>query len=229
MYSDLYINPHNDEVYKEGEIIKNRKLGQTLRIIASEGAEAIYNTSHGSLAQKIVDEIQNAGGIVTLDDLRIYKPRWGESVTANLFNGDTIHTSSLPSSGNLLTFAMNILEGYKFHEKSYEFHRDDKLIYHRIVETFKFAFGARTKLGDEINAQVVETLREIGDVEFANQIRSLINDNITFNDTIYYRANGGVVEDHGTCKYQQHQHEKLSHGGIFAINQIILITYTKLL
>lgn len=200
LLSDLYVNSSNDEVYKEGDIITNRKLGQTLRIIAREGAEAIYNVTHGSLAQKIVDEIRAAGGIVTLDDLRIYKPRWGESISSKLFNGDTIHTVPVPSSGNILTFAMNILEGYKLNEQSYEYHRQDKLIYHRIVETFKFAFGARTKLGDEINAQVVETLRETGDVEFANQIRSMINDDITSNDTAYYRANGAVVEDHGTSE-----------------------------
>lgn len=200
-FSDLYVNPTNDEVYKEGDIIINRKLGQTLRIIAREGAEAIYNVSHGSLAKKIIDEIQAAGGIVTLDDLRIYQPRWSDSTSSKLFNGDTIHTVPVPSSGSILTFAMNILEGYKFNEQSYEFHREDKLIYHRIVETFKFAFGARTKLGDEINAQVVETLRETGDVEFANQIRSMINDDITSNDTAYYRANGAVVEDHGTSEW----------------------------
>lgn len=178
----------------------NKKLAQTLKILAVEGAEAIYNVTHGSLAKKIVDEIEAVGGIVTLDDLRIYKPRWGEAVVRKLFNGDTIHTAALPSSGPILNFVMHIIEGYKFHEKSYEFHRGDKLIYHRIVEAFKFAFGARTKLGDEINAQVIETLREIGDAEFVNQIRSLINDDVTSNNTAYYRANGPIVEDHGTSE-----------------------------
>lgn len=136
-----------------------------------------------------------------MDDLRIYEPRWGESVTAKLFNGDTIHSVPLPSSGSILTFVMNLLEGYKFHENSYEYHREDKLIYHRIVEAFKFAFGARTKLGDEINAEVIETLREIGDLEFVNQIREMIKDDVTSNDTLYYRANGPVVEDHGTGNF----------------------------
>lgn len=135
-----------------------------------------------------------------MDDLQIYSPRWGESVTAKLFNGDTIHSVPLPSSGSILTFVMEILEGYKFHENSFDFHQQDKLIYHRIVEAFKFAFGARTKLGDEINSQVIETLREIGDFELVNQIRALIKDDTTSNETLYYRANGPIVEDNGTGK-----------------------------
>ena len=186
-------------MYKEGDLIKNPKLAQTLRVIAEEGVNAIYNVTHGSLARKFVEEIQEAGGIVSLDDLRIYEPRWSDSVSTKILN-KTIHSAPLPSSGNILTFVMNILEGYKFHENSYEFHRQDKLIYHRIVEAFKFAFGARTKLGDEINVEVVETLREIGDLEFANQIRKLIKDETTFNETSYYLANGPITEDHGTGK-----------------------------
>jgi gamma-glutamyltranspeptidase/glutathione hydrolase/leukotriene-C4 hydrolase len=114
-----------------------------------------------------VTEIQANGGIVTMDDLRVYQPKFAPSVAAKLFQGDTLHTTPIPSAGCVLAFILNILEGYKLHEHSYEHHRSDKLIYHRIVEAFKFGFGMRTALGDEISAGVVETVRNLLDVDFA--------------------------------------------------------------
>lgn len=44
-------------------------LGQTLRVIANEGANAIYA---GSLTQKLAFDIQSAGGIITEKDFADY-------------------------------------------------------------------------------------------------------------------------------------------------------------
>lgn len=172
-------------------------MAETFKIIAREGANAIYS-SEGSLGQKLVDEIQANGGIVTMDDLRIYQPKYAPSVKAKLFQGDILHTTNLPSSGCVLAFILNLLEGYKFHENSFDFHRGNKLIYHRIVEAFKFGFGFRTSLGDEMSEEVTETFLNLLDVDFAANIRTLINDERTFNSSEYYRANGSVTLDHGT-------------------------------
>jgi gamma-glutamyltranspeptidase / glutathione hydrolase / leukotriene-C4 hydrolase len=194
----MYVNPDTDKIYEEGERIKNVKLAETLSIIAEEGAGSIYS-ARGSLGQKFVDEIQANGGIVTMDDLRSYNPKWGSTVSTKLFNGDRLHTTPLPSSGCLLTFILNVLEGYKIQENSFDYHNQNKLLFHRIVEAFKFAFGYRTRLGDVMNADVVETERELQSNEFANRIITYINDEHTFNDTNYYGAKGTVNLDYGTA------------------------------
>lgn len=178
--------------------MKNLKLAETLKIIAAEGVDAIYSEK-GSLGHKMVEEIQANGGVVTMDDFRSYNPKWGSSVSTKLFNGDTLHTTPIPSSGCLITFILNILEGYKLYENSFKYHDENKLIYHRIVEAFKFAFGERTKLGDVLNADVVETVRELQNVDYANRIITFINDEHTFNDTSYYGAKGHVALDYGTA------------------------------
>ncbi|KAG5678928.1 hypothetical protein PVAND_008549 [Polypedilum vanderplanki] len=196
-FKDFYVNPKTNEIYREGDTLKNPQLAETLKIIAREGANAIYSTE-GSLGQKLVNEIQANGGIVTMNDLRIYQPKFAPSVAVKLFQGDTLHTTNLPSSGSIFAFILNILEGYKFHENSFDFHRGNKLIYHRIVEAFKFGFGFRTSLGDETSEEVVETLLNVLDVDFANHIRAFINDEQTFNSSEYYRANTSVTIDHGT-------------------------------
>jgi len=194
----LYINPATNTIYHEGEKMKNPKLAETLKIIAEEGVDAIYSEK-GSLGHKLVEEIQANGGVVSMDDFRIYNPKWGSSVSTKLFNGDTLHTTPIPSSGCLITFILNILEGYKLYENSLKYHDENKLIYHRIVEAFKFAFGERTKLGDVLNADVVEAVRELQNVDYANRIITFINDEHTFNDTSYYGTKGSVTPDYGTA------------------------------
>jgi gamma-glutamyltranspeptidase / glutathione hydrolase / leukotriene-C4 hydrolase len=120
-------------------------------------------------------------------------------VSTKLFNGDTLHTAPLPSSGTILTFIMNILEGYRFNEQPYTWHRNDKLIYHRIVEAFKFGFGMRTRLGDETTPEIEAAIEELLDVIFADKIREKIDDERTFNDTAHYGANGPIALDYGTA------------------------------
>ena len=55
---------------KEGEVFKRDKFCSTLEKIAKNGAEEFYT---GETAQKLVADITNAGGIITLNDLKDYK------------------------------------------------------------------------------------------------------------------------------------------------------------
>lgn len=142
--------------------MKRVKLGRTLRQISTEGIETFYN---GSLADRIVDEIQKKGGILTKEDLRQYKIDFHQSISIPLNDSLKIFTSSAPSSGSIIVFILNVMFGeiYKnlFQGKSeyfflgYNFHPDDfnqiekvSLFYHRLIETFKFAFAHRAQLGD---------------------------------------------------------------------------------
>lgn len=167
-----------------------------MKTIAKEGADAFYDG--GSMTKTLVDEIRNAGGIITTEDFTSYEPKWGKPSITELFNGDSFYTFPLPSTGPVIKFIMNILKGYKFEERSFEAHNEDKLIYHRIMEAFKYGFAKRTKLGDESTAEVLETLAELESSEYADLIRSLITDDKTFNDYEHYGANTTLPEDHGT-------------------------------
>jgi gamma-glutamyltranspeptidase len=64
------INPSTGDVYQEGDRIPRPGFAQTLRVIQSEGADAVYT---GSLAQTFVDDIQDMGGLITLEDLANYQ------------------------------------------------------------------------------------------------------------------------------------------------------------
>ena len=53
-----------------GDIVKNPTFAKTLRTIASEGVDVFYN---GILGDKIVEDIQRKGGIITKEDLIQYR------------------------------------------------------------------------------------------------------------------------------------------------------------
>ncbi len=200
IYSETFTDPLTGELYKTGDIMRNHKLANALKIIAEEGSDAIYGG--GSLAQDIVNEIQNAGGIVTMEDLRLYQPKWGKPIESKLFNGDRLFSCPVPSTSSLVTFVFNILEGYNFHEKSLEYYQNENpIFYHILVEAFKFAFAKRTKLGDELTEGVLNAVAEMSSTIYAESIRSRIRNDTTFQDIGYYGANSTSVEDHGTAHF----------------------------
>lgn len=195
---DFFTDPKTGVFYKENDIITNPKLANTLKVIAREGSDAIYGG--GSLAQKLVDEIQNDGGIITMEDFKNFKPKWGKAFESKLFNGDSLFTHPLPTTGHVLNFVMRILDGFNFHEKSLEQHNQEKLFYHRIAEAFKFGFAKRAQLGNEMMPQVLQTLIECESLTYSDHIRTLIWDNKTFDTYEYYGATANIsqLEDHGT-------------------------------
>lgn len=64
----FYKNDGSD--YQVGDILKQPELAHSLRLIAEKGAKGFYE---GETAVKIVNAVQDAGGIMTLDDLKHYK------------------------------------------------------------------------------------------------------------------------------------------------------------
>ncbi|XP_030567698.1 scoloptoxin SSD14 [Drosophila novamexicana] len=188
--AEIFINPATNNPYKEGEIMYRRVLADTLEIVATEGAQVIYRG--GRIGRMLAEDIQAMGGIVTEQDLQDYEVRWEQPLRARFDNGHELYTSPLPSSGAVLTFILNVME------PMYTSSRDK--YWHRLIETFKHAYGHRTNLGDiHYEPSVQETYESLIDPDFAAEIRKLILDDRTFEDMSYYGANFSNVEDHGTA------------------------------
>ncbi len=123
-----------------GHIIKQPDLANVLEAIAEQGHKGFY---HGPVAKKLVNSVQAAGGIWTLQDLKKYsvverQPIHGE------YNGLRITSAAPPSSGGIaLVTMLNILSAYDLEQMS------DATRTHMIVEAMRRAYRDRAEyLGD---------------------------------------------------------------------------------
>ncbi len=132
----------NGEVPKDGEIIRQPELAETLKAIARKGESVFYR---GWIAEAIVETIKKAGGVMTLNDLKNYKPVWRKPLIGS-YRNRTVITMPPPSSGGVAIVEMlNILEGYPLGE----FRHNSAFYLHLLSETMKHAFADRAQfLGD---------------------------------------------------------------------------------
>jgi gamma-glutamyltranspeptidase / glutathione hydrolase len=87
-------------------IISNPGLASALRMIQRDGADAFYR---GPIAEAIVAKIEEAGGVMTLDDLAEFEPEWVEPISTN-YHGYDVHQLPPPGQGFAALQMLNILE-----------------------------------------------------------------------------------------------------------------------
>jgi len=98
-----------DAPLREGDLLIQADLADTLRAIAAGGARAFYT---GRIAGQIATAVREAGGIMTADDLEAYHAV-ERPVVRGSYRGNTIVSMPPPSSGGVALIEMlNILEGY---------------------------------------------------------------------------------------------------------------------
>ena len=105
--SSKYFLKENNEVYKDGDILIQKDLAKTLRILQQQGEKAFYE---GEIAKAMVRDIQAGGGILTLQDLKDYEVKWRKPLHGT-YRGYDIITMPPPSSGGAhILEILNIIE-----------------------------------------------------------------------------------------------------------------------
>lgn len=125
-----------------GLVWKQPDLARTLLAIQKQGRNGFYG---GEVAERLVASVQRHGGIMTLEDLKNYKPRWRDPVHGT-YRGYDIYSMGPPSSGGVhLIQALNVLEGFAMAEAGL----NSALNVHRMVETLRQCYADRSEwLGD---------------------------------------------------------------------------------
>jgi gamma-glutamyltranspeptidase/glutathione hydrolase len=131
----------NGNYLKPGEKLVQRDLGETLQEIAAN-PQSFYT---GKIAKAIASDMENNGGLITLEDLRSYKPIWRDPVCGN-FRKARVCSMPPPSSGGIhLLQMLNIIGDTDL--KSLGWHHPDAI--HLMAEAMRIAYADRSKyLGD---------------------------------------------------------------------------------
>lgn len=98
----------NGESYRAGERFVQKDLAWSLREISKGGADAFYR---GSIARKIVADMQANGGAITLEDLARYQLREQEPIWGD-YRGHRLALMPPPASGVLLAELLNVIENF---------------------------------------------------------------------------------------------------------------------
>jgi len=171
----------------------NKELANTLEAIKINPM-SFYN---GPLADKIVKDIQGAGGVVTHSDLKNYQVKMRKKVDYVLGNGIKMTTMPPPSGGAIVAMIMNILSGYNIGPNSTLTIPNYVEYLHQFLEASKFAFAERAHLGDpDFVKDMYKKLADMTNPKTGLKIRKKIWMNQT-HDMEYY-GGGFIKEDHGT-------------------------------
>lgn len=139
---------------REGDRLVQTDLAATLTAIAGQGPQGFYE---GPVASKLVKGIGAAGGIMTLEDLKSYRPLIREPVRGRYRGYDIISMPLSSSGGTVLLESLNILEGFPMRD----LHQGSPDSLHVLVEAMKRAYADRARhLGDPafVNAPVTTLL-----------------------------------------------------------------------
>ena len=134
--------------YSEGDLFKQNDLANTLDLIKNCGSDGFYS---GKTADLIVNQINQQGGFITLEDLKNYKPIERTAITTD-YKGYSVITMGPPSGGGVSLLQMlNILENQSFVQADW----GSSSYLHKLIESMKYSFADRSKhIGDPDYYQV---------------------------------------------------------------------------
>jgi gamma-glutamyltranspeptidase / glutathione hydrolase len=134
--------------YNAGELFIQKDLANTLKLISIHGRDGFYS---GIVAELIEKEMQQAGGIITKQDLLDYNPVERKPVSTN-YKGYEIYSMAPPSSGGIaLIQLLNMIENEQIPNRNSAYYGAEEFsaYIHVMTESMKRVYADRSEfLGD---------------------------------------------------------------------------------
>lgn len=132
----------NKNFWKKGDLLIQKELAETLRLIQKEGAKGFYE---GKTAALLIAEMKRGNGIVTLNDLKNYKVIERKPLIFD-YKGNEVVSMPLPSSGGILLAQMLKMSSF---ENLEQFPQNSTEAVQIMVEAERRAFADRAEfMGD---------------------------------------------------------------------------------
>jgi gamma-glutamyltranspeptidase/glutathione hydrolase len=164
----VYGKKNGAEDWEEGDLLVQKDLAGTLRLIAEQGPDAFYQ---GAIADRIAAEMQSGRGLITKADLEGYRAVARPPIHGT-YRGYDVYGPPPPSSGGICVVEMlNILENFDLSKQD----RWSAQTLHLMIETMRRAFYDRARyLGD---ADFVKIPEHLTSKEYARTLAHEIHDN----------------------------------------------------
>jgi len=150
---------------EEGETLVQRDLAGTFRLVAAQGAKAIYG---GELGQAIHNTVQGADGFVTMDDLLNNEAEWWEPITIN-YRGLDIYTASPPGNSFSSLIRLGMMERFD----NAALGHNSVAYLHRFAEVTKHAYWCRLKFAGDPDVKPPPLDKLLSDAYFDTQVAKL--------------------------------------------------------
>ena len=95
-------------VKRVGDVVANKDLAETLRLVASGGADVFYT---GQLAERIAEDIAAHGGLMNDRDLADYRTTHNDPIRS-IYRGLEVATNHPPGGGVMVLEMLNVLEQF---------------------------------------------------------------------------------------------------------------------
>lgn len=179
--------------YQVDDILKQSDLAHSLQLIANKGAKGFYE---GETATKLVNAVQEAGGIMTLEDLKNYRVVEREPVRGQ-YRGYEVISMPPPSSGGVHIIEMlNVLQHFPIDQ----FGHNTAQTIHVMAEAMKQAYSDRSEyLGDPDFYKV--PVKQLINKDYAKKIASQIVINKTIPSTEIKPGNLAPYESDQTTHF----------------------------
>jgi len=165
--SRQYFLKPDGSIYKEGELLVQKDLAKTLRLIAQQGPDAFYK---GQIAELIAKDMAANGGLITKEDLAKYKPTWRDPVKGTYREYDIISMAPPSSGGTHIVQILNVLEGFDLKSLGY----GSSQTVHFLAEAMRYAYADRSEfMGDPDFVKV--PIKGLTSKNYAESIRNKID------------------------------------------------------
>ena len=181
----LFLRPDGSPL-RAGDLLVQKDLGETLRLVAAHGKAGFYS---GKVGKLMLDFFQKEGGIIEKRDFEAYKVKWRKPVEGS-FRGHQIYSMPPPSSGGI--HVLQILN-YLEQDPLREIGALSAQGVHRVASATQLAFADRAVYpGDPDFVKV--PVQKLISKEYAKERRALIDENRAKPSS---EVRAGTFEDNG--------------------------------
>lgn len=176
-----------------GTKVQFQDLAQTLKMIAEQGAQGFYE---GQVAEDLINAVQQAGGILTLEDLKNYQVK-ERAVLKGRYLDYELLTMPPPSSGGLVIIqALQAFEQLLAGRNPQKLGRNSGTYLHMLTEVLKHGFADRAEYMGDPDFYPVPTQKLLSAQRIAEIVNQFRNDRTLASDK--YGANIQASKDGGT-------------------------------